>query len=81
MFWATVETWQCNMVTSVDMDLIPFYIYTAHSKVMKTQQLLLLGDYTLIKTYHISAKYALLDATRYYTPSNEFPKRHRHIMK
>ncbi len=49
-FWATVETWWCNMSVSMKQDILPLLILKAHSKVTKAR-FLFSDDYTLLKTY------------------------------
>ena len=54
-FWATVETWQCNMTYTVEEDLL-LCNCKAHSKEERTLQLLtslfifILLNYNLMKT-------------------------------
>ena len=45
------ETWCYNMAASMEEDLPPLKIKTAHSNITKTQLLLSSGDYTPLKTY------------------------------
>lgn len=46
MFWATVETWPCNMA---DSGIVPTPLVNMKGKVTKTQRFIVFGDYTLMK--------------------------------